>query len=203
MNNKINVQQKLAAGTYSTRLFSFNPWDTNYDVPISDMMSAEGLEKIKEESLKLAGERLPVLSNNDELGGKGYTKSIFQLAATGQINIGEIGEQLDKSKLSSYDYKDISNQANMRYNQLFASEVVVTIPGDFSLHAGDAVWFDTVGHAESKNKACGDEVDKENGGQYIIATLCHYLTTDETYTKLVLIRDSVGRLGTPTDGKSS
>ena len=88
MNNKINVQQKLAAGTYSTRLFSFNPWDTNYDVPISDMMSAEGLEKIKEESLKLAGERLPVLSNNDELGGKGYTKSIFQLAATGQINIG-------------------------------------------------------------------------------------------------------------------
>jgi hypothetical protein len=27
----------------------------------------------------------------------------------------------------------------MRYNQLFTSKVEVTIPGDFSLHAGDAV----------------------------------------------------------------
>ena len=198
MNNKINVQQKLAAGTYSTRLFSFNPWDTNYDVPISDMMSAEGLEKIKEESLKLAGERLPVLSNNDELGGKGYTKSIFQLAATGQINIGEIGEQLDKSKLSSYDYKDISNQANMRYNQLFASEVVVTIPGDFSLHAGDTVFIDLPETGETENKSCADEVNNEDSGLYLISDLCHYITAKETYTKLNLIRDSFGRVGTPS-----
>ena len=198
MNNKINVQQKLAAGTYSTRLFSFNPWDTNYDVPISDMMSAEGLEKIKEESLKLAGERLPVLSNNDELGGKGYTKSIFQLAATGQINIGEIGEQLDKSKLSSYDYKDISNQANMRYNQLFASEVVVTIPGDFSLHAGDTVFIDLPETGETENKSCADEVNNEDSGLYLISDLCHYITAKETYTKLNLIRDSFGRVVTPS-----
>ena len=26
----------------------------------------------------------------------------------------------------------------MRYNQLYASEIEITIPGDFSLHAGDA-----------------------------------------------------------------
>ena len=30
----------------------------------------------------------------------------------------------------------------MRYNQLFASEVTIVIPGDFSLHAGDSVWVD-------------------------------------------------------------
>ena len=197
MNNKINVQQKLAAGTYSTRLFSFNPWDTNYDVPINDMMSAEGLEKINEESLKLAGERLPVLGD-DELGGKSYTKSIFQLAATGQINIGEIGEQLDKSKLSSYDYKDISNQANMRYNQLFASEIVVNIPGDFSLHAGDTVFIDLPETGETENKSCADQVNNEDSGLYLISDLCHYITAKETYTKLNLIRDSFGRVGTPS-----
>ena len=137
----------------------------------------------------MAGERLPVLSNNDELGGKGYTKSIFQLAATGQINIGEIGEQLDKSKLSSYDYKDISNQANMRYNQLFASEVVVTIPGDFSLHAGDTVFIDLPETGETENKSCADEVNNEDSGLYLISDLCHYFTAKETYTKLNLIRD--------------
>ena len=81
----------------------------------------------------------------------------------------------------------------MRYNQLFTSKVNITIPGDFSLRAGDAVWFDSVDVKESKNKACGDDVNKESGGKYIIASLCHYLTPKETYTKLSLIRDSVGR----------
>lgn len=190
MNNKVNVQQKFAAGTYSTRFFSFDPYTTLYDVPITDA-------KEEEESLKLAGERLPVLSD-DRLGGKSYTKSIFQLAATGQINIGEVGEQLDKSKLSSYDYKDISNQANMRYNQLFASEVVVTIPGDFSLHAGDTVFIDLPETGETENKSCADEVNNEDSGVYLISDLCHYITAKETYTKLNLIRDSFGRVGTPS-----
>ena len=47
--------------------------------------------------------------------------------------------------------------------------------------------------SESENKACGDEVNKMDGGLYIIADLCHYITAKDTYTKLNLIRDSVGR----------
>ena len=54
--------------------------------------------------------------------------------------------------------------------------------------------------SESENKACGDDVNKMDGGLYIIADLCHYITAKETYTKLNLIRDSVGRTGTPTKG---
>ena len=89
----------------------------------------------------------------------------------------------------------------MRYNQMFFQKVIITIPGDFSLHAGDTIHVDTVEHKETENKDCGDAVDKVNGGKYIIATLCHYLTPDNTYTKLVLIRDSIGR--TPPKGGGS
>ena len=107
---------------------------------------------------------------------------------------GDSQEQLgEKSQELNFDSASILNQSIMRYQQMFTSKVIITVPGDFSLHAGDCVWLDTFEKVETKNKACGDEPDKKVGGPYVIATLCHYLTTDETYTKLVLFRDSVGR----------
>jgi hypothetical protein len=85
----------------------------------------------------------------------------------------------------------------MRYNQLFTSKSEVTIPGDFSLHAGDAIHLD----APPLDTKKSDEVDKQDGGLYIIADLCHYISPTETYTKLILVRDSVGRTGNHTSGK--
>ena len=54
-------------------------------------------------------------------------------------------------------------------------------------------------HDKTKN----DQVNKEEGGLYIISDLCHYITAKETFTKLNLIRDSFGRDGSPTNGKTS
>ena len=41
-----------------------------------------------------------------------------------------------------------------------------------------------------------------DGGLYLITDLCHYVTAKETYTKLVLTRDSFGRKGSPTKGRN-
>ena len=87
----------------------------------------------------------------------------------------------------------------MRYNQLYASEITLTLPGDFSLHAGDTVFVD-IPKLESETK--NDKVNKEDGGLYIISDLCHFITSKETYTKLILIRDSFGRDGSPTKDKT-
>ena len=86
----------------------------------------------------------------------------------------------------------------MRYNQLYASQIVITIPGDFSLHAGDTVFIDIPEMGETESKASADQVNVENSGKYLISDLCHHVTADETFTKLVLIRDSFGRVGNPT-----
>ena len=107
--------------------------------------------------------------------------------------MGEPEEQIEKSKDENLEKGKIVNQAIMRYNQLFASQITITIPGEFSLHAGDTVYMDIPQIGESENKSCADEVNKEDGGLYIIADLCHYITAKDTYTKLNLIRDSVGR----------
>ncbi len=197
-----SLTKLLRGGAWNTKITRFNLFDMSYKV---DSLSAEDLQK----SLDLAGKNFPALNEefNNQEKNKNFSRSTFIVDVPGFLSegtgLGDKQQQLEKSKELTFDSASILNQSIMRYNQMFNSKVTVTIPGDFSLHAGDAVWIDTVAHSESKNKACGDEVDKENGGQYVIATLCHYLTTDETYTKLVLFRDSVGRDGTPTDGKSS
>ena len=78
----------------------------------------------------------------------------------------------------------------MRMNQLFALEATITIPGDFSLHAGDAVYVDA---PELKEDNKNMEVNKQTGGNYVIADVCHYLSAKHTLTQLNLVRDSFGR----------
>jgi hypothetical protein len=47
----------------------------------------------------------------------------------------------------------------MRYNQLFSQKSTVTIPGDFSLHAGDVVFVDAKQLSDAD-----EEINKEYGG---------------------------------------
>ena len=77
----------------------------------------------------------------------------------------------------------------MRYNQLFSAQMTITIPGDFSLHAGDAIFVDTPEIKDNKN----DKVDSQQGGLYIISDLCHYISPQDTLTKMNLVRDTFGR----------
>ena len=97
----------------------------------------------------------------------------------------------------NFEVKNILNQSSMRYNQLFCTKITVTIPGDFSLHAGDSIFFDGPELTESENK---DSIDEKDGGLYIISDICHYISDKETFTKMNLVRDSIDRKGSPSGG---
>jgi len=197
-DNRVNVQKKLAQGAYNIRSIAINPFDTKYETKIIDAHENEG-------KLKLAGKGLP--TQNDVFKKDGadtnFSRTTYYLNTVGQKHMGETEEQIEKAEDENFEKNEVVNQSIMRYNQLFASQITITIPGEFSLHAGDAVFMDIPQIGESQNKACGDEVNKEDGGLYIIADLCHYITAKETYTKLNLIRDSFGRDGNPTKGKTN
>ncbi len=190
VDNRINVQKKLQMGAYNTRRIVFDPFNTYYE---SNTLDAFNMQ----EDLKLAGERLPVPNQEftKEGSDKDFSRTLYLLASTGQRNIGPIEDQLNKSKDENFKAKLIANQSVMRYNQLFASQIIITIPGEFSLHAGDAIFLDIPQISDTENKVCNDEVNQEDSGLYIIADLCHYITSKDTYTKLNLIRDSFGRKG--------
>ena len=80
----------------------------------------------------------------------------------------------------------------MRYQQLFGQVNTVVVAGDFSLHAGDAVFIDAP-KLEADRKQ--ENWNEQSGGVYIISDIAHYISPKETYTKMNLVRDSLGRKG--------
>jgi hypothetical protein len=190
-DNRVDVQEKLKMGAFSTRTVLFDPFNCYYEVITPNA-------KEKEKSLKLGGKELPVLNPefNKEGANKEFSRTTYMLLDKGTLPVGDTKQQIEKSTEENFEPKNILNQAIMRYNQLYSIKTTITIPGDFSLHAGDAVFIDAPELAPETK-----EVSKENGGLYIIADLCHYISPKETYTKLNLVRDSFGRIGNHTSGK--
>ena len=188
VNNRVNAQKKDAMGAYNTRIITFDPslfaTGDPYKVTYID---SEGKQ------IKTGGKELPKGNEEFDKDNK-FTRTISKVKDTGSLpagsGLGKGQEQLKKSGDENLEVELVVNQSIMRYNQLFSSMTTITIPGDFTLHAGDAIWVDA---ASKQQEVCADDVDKKSGGLYIIADLCHYLSQKETFTKLNLIRDSTGR----------
>jgi len=197
-DNRINVQEKMQAGSQSTRIILFDPGpNMKYEVLNPKATGDDGVE----DSLKKGGKELPVLNPEFNRQGKNkqFSRTTYIIKDTGTLPSGSTKQQIEKSKDPNFRPELITNQAIMRYNQLYASEIEITVPGDFSLHAGDAIYFDAPSaQKDTKN----DDIDRQIGGLYIISALCHLVNAQGTYTKLNLVRDSFGRMGkTPQTGK--
>ena len=209
-DNRVNIKNKLSLGAYATKIITFDPRTCEYKVvtrTVKDDATKTGggtpQDEGSEENLTTGGEELPVLNPIfDRVGlDKDYSRTTYYVEDTGTIptgsGLGEDQQQLDKSRLPNFIQSQIVNQSIRRYNQFYASQVTITIPGDFSLHAGDALFVDAPSVTADKSKG---EVNQRTGGLYIITDLCHYVSCDGTYTKLNLVRDSFGRQGTPLKG---
>ena len=182
-DNTINVQSKLESGTYSTRVVLFDPFNCQYQVIEKNINQTES-------DLKLAGKELPKLNEEyNEAVGR-FTRTTYMLKDKGSLPSGSTENQINKSKEPNFDPENILNQSIMRYNQLFTIQKTVTIPGDFSLNAGDTIFIDIPEAGRDKKN---QKPNHETGGLYIISDLCHYITPDRCLTKLNLIRDSYGR----------
>tara|TARA_B100000287_G_scaffold192141_1_gene181313 strand:- start:6 stop:1367 length:1362 start_codon:yes stop_codon:yes gene_type:complete len=188
-DNRIDYQNKIRMGAYGTKLVVFNPFNCLYEVVPQTADEAE-------EGTTTAGEGLPKFNKkfknpSDE---ENFTRTTFMFVDAGTLpsgtGEGKEQEQVEKSEEENFESQKVLNQGIRRYNQFFAQLQTVTIAGDFSLHAGDAIYIDS----PSVQTETTDEVNKETGGLYIIADLCHYVSSKETYTKMTLVRDSFGRV---------
>jgi hypothetical protein len=183
-DNTIDVKSKLEMGAYSTRIILFDPFNCFYEVVKPNSADTE-------KSLKLAGKELPVFNKEFNKGkSDNFSRTTYMIIDKGTLPTGDVKQQIEeKSQEQNFDPKNILNQSTMRYNQLFTVRKTITIPGDFSLHAGDTIFIDSPEIAEKSTK----EPSTEFSGIYMIADLCHYITPRKTFTKLNLVRDSYGR----------
>ena len=181
-DNSINVQSKMNMGAYKSKMVLFNPFDCEYKV----------IEETAEQvDVTLAGKGLPKFNTKFDTEKKDFTRTTFYLIDSGTMPIGSTKDQIEASTSDNFQAYKTLNQSIRRYNQLFSGMMEITIAGDFSLHAGDVIFVDIFSVSAEKD----DTLNRESGGLYIIADLCHYLDADATYTKLNLARDSFGRDG--------
>jgi hypothetical protein len=165
-------------GTYESQRITFNPYDNAYEK--KDISSTD-----QDKSAVRAGEATPTIP--EELRGPSRITSSIQ--DIGNNISGNISDQIRNSKNPNFDVKEILNQSFMRYNQLFAIQMSITIFADLSLHAGDVIecYFPEVSSKITKL------VSAKESGKYLICDLCHYVSPEgPNYTKLNLIRDSYG-----------
>jgi len=191
-----SVQSKLQIGTYSTRTIMFDPFNCYYEVITPSVLGDKGAES----KLQKAGKNLPKYNKefNQEGNNQDYSRTQYMLIDTGTLptgdGIGKDQQQITKSTTKNFDPKNVLNQSVMRYNQFFSTKVEITITGDFSFHAGDYIFIDAPETSTKDTKV----MDKQFGGFYVIAKLCHYISLRSGgYTKLTLCRDSTGRKGSP------
>jgi|TARA_Y100000289_G_scaffold51136_1_gene52166 hypothetical protein len=183
-DNIQNTEDKERVGARDTRIVTFDPFNGLYKISTPNSGDTE-------DSITTGGEKLP--TQNPELirpgANKNFSRTTYALKDTGSLPSGTTEQQLEKSKDENLKVEKVLNQSIMRYNQFFSFKAEVVIPGDFSLHAGDAVYIDSPQQSDKLT----EEVNEQSGGLYIITELCHYLDLNGTYTKLLLVRDSVER----------
>ena len=183
-DSSINVQSKMNMGAYKTKIVLFNAYDCKYEV------IEQTAEQVKEK-VELAGKDLPKFNSKFDTEKQDYTRTTLYLVDSGTLPDGDTQKQVEGSTKPNFEAVRTLNQSIRRYNQLFSGMMEITIAGDFSLHAGDVIFVDIFSVQAEKD----DTVNRESGGLYIIADLCHFVNADGTYTKLNLARDSFGRKG--------
>jgi len=182
-DSAIDVEQALVTGAFfKTELRATNFYDNKPRIN-------ETSHTNQEDEDKMGGKEHPTIAKDLDLQNKS-TRVVVRYDKKGVLPPGNnLQEQLQKSKDNDYNIDAIIRQSAMRYNQLFAQKMTVTIPGDFGLRAGDLVYCD---FPEMTTKSMRS-VSQRKGGLYMIVDLSHLITTNKTFTKLNLARESIGR----------
>jgi hypothetical protein len=193
---------------YDGKILSFTP-DRTIDVKTQLKNGAYGIKNVffNPDSLEIENKELGIKDQDKKAipSGKEYTFLPDELLKATQIAYGvydvkqsitgkDVDEQLDKMekdpKKLNLDIPNLFAQGKMRYNQLFTQKFNITIPGDISLRAGQIIKCDFPLTSTEENKT----IDESISGIYMIESLRHSLSPEQTVTYLTLVRDSFGRI---------
>ena len=185
MNRSVDLGSNLSLGAYNNRTLYFDPYQFKYTHKDFNITEQEGV--------KHAGGSEDDFDFINPLFTESTTRLMTAILDLGTLPTGaDAKAQLERwasnTEESNDKVMDRMVQSVMRYNQMYSVVTSITIPGDFSLRAGDIIQCDFP-------RVSGDtkDIDKKSSGKYLISSLCHYVTPSRCYTQLGLIRDSYGR----------
>lgn len=182
IDRNIDLQEQLILGSYANRSIFFDFYAMDYDIrnySVDEYQNGKAVNLGKDENIHVADEfRLPI------------SRLMSHILDVGTLPPGKTSlSQLINWKTSpfnpTYDVKTIMVQSIMRYNQMFCIKINIVVAGDFGLNAGDVVYFEF-----PQVKAGDPDVDVLSSGKYVISSLCHRITSADTFTSMTLVRDT-------------
>jgi len=178
-NKTIDIAKDLTLGSYNNRSIFFDPLSMNYQVVEFkfDDQKINYTNKLRS---------IPKVENITD----SPTRLMSHVLDTGVMPSGtSSNDQLkawkDDQTANNYDAKNIMVQSIMRYNQLFSIQLNIVVPGDFNITAGSRIQCDFADLTHS------DRPDNQLSGIYMVASVCHKTTTEDTFTSLDLVSDSL------------
>ena len=183
-NRNQNLVENLERGAYCTYRMYYNPVDSTFTSP------QQGIFKLSNYVDKVENLGSDFTIDLPPVDGKGKTiGDIPSRFMTGVLDFGTI-EKKDKNSLKkNSDPMEYQSQSMMRYNILFTQQLVMTIPLNTNLSAGDLIRCKFAKITTDENKV----PDDEQSGLYMIKELVHYYENKGSFTKLKLVRDTFGK----------
>ncbi len=190
-----NLLEKLRLGTYSSFVATFDPSTSRFNLPQEATFT---LDKFMKDAKNLGqemkiSEQLPKISDDSsQTLGNVPSRLMTMVLDRGTIDKG-VSNKLNADPLQ------YQAQSIMRYNMLFTQELSMKIPLNTNLRAGDVIecLFPKVTSVEGKG------YDEQQSGSYLIKSLCHRFTKEDSETDLILVRDTYGMYGKNNDAKKS
>lgn len=182
----VDLKESMATGAYHNRSLFFDFYSLRYTVLNYDVGQQEN--KVTTAGSKFAPSQV----------ARDFTQSPTRLfnhvldvgtLPSGKTSDAQLKNWQEDRTASNYDAEKSMVQSVMRYNQLFAIQINITIPCDLSIKAGDVVYCDFPELKGEDNK----EVNPESGGIYMVAHVCHRITPKDSFSSLSLVRDSFGK----------
>ena len=176
--------ENLEKGAYCTYRMYFNPVDSTFTTPQQGEFKVSQYSK-NMENLGRDFEILlpPVNKTKKSLG------NVPSRYMTGVLDFGILEKKEAKSLKKNADPMDYHSQAMMRYNTIFTQILSATIPLNTQLTAGTIIKLNFAKITADKTKVRDDE----QSGLYMIKELVHYYDSKGSFTKLKLIRDTMGK----------
>ena len=172
----------LSGSLLKTKLKGLNTYESSYRENEADSTNQFNVTNNGGKEKPLIGKTLGIQEQSSRI--------IYKLDDPGfLVNGNKLLDQLPRSTYVNYNNDDILRQSIMRYNNLYSTKLSIAIAGDFSLRAGDLIYCDFPEISNSRNKLVSQKIS----GIYMISDLCHRLTKSSCFTRLNLIRDSIGR----------
>ena len=179
-----NLIQNLERGAYCTYRMYYNPISGRFTTP------QQGLFKVSDyaEKMENLGKDFeiflpPVDKKNESLG------DVPSRYVTGVLDFGTLERKGSRARAKNADPMEYHSQAMMRYNTIFTQQLEATIPLNSNLCCGSVIKMKFAKITTEKNKV----IDDEQSGLYMIKELVHYYEGRGSFTKLKLIRDTMGK----------